>query len=210
MSWLFGGNSKKEQQPEQKPEVQEQAFSFDSTSAQDVSSFLSTPMDTSRLHPLAGLNDTLEYLNIDDEALTDLQGAQGLIPSRGWTDDLCYGSGGAYLTGLGLGGSYGFIEGIKAIPSGAPTKIRINTVLNHITKRGPFLGNSAGVLALGYNLVNSLIGYQRGKHDAANSVAAGAITGALFKATKGTKPMFIASGLMASAAGAWSLIKELL
>jgi uncharacterized protein (DUF302 family) len=33
-------------------------------------------------------------------------------------------------------------------------KLLLNNILNHITRRGPFLGNSAGVLALTYNLIN--------------------------------------------------------
>ena len=64
------------------------------------------------------------------------------------------------------------------------------------------MGNSAGVLgmlppqailfvlhsaptlaALGYNGINSTIDAVRGKHDAFGSMAAGAITGALFKST---------------------------
>lgn len=32
-------------------------------------------------------------------------------------------------------------------------KLVLNNILNHVTRRGPFLGNSAGVLALSYNLI---------------------------------------------------------
>jgi hypothetical protein len=34
-------------------------------------------------------------------------------------------------------------------------KLLLNQILNHVTRRGPYLGNSAGVLALTYNLMNS-------------------------------------------------------
>ncbi|KAF9338211.1 Mitochondrial import inner membrane translocase subunit tim23, partial [Linnemannia elongata] len=47
---------------------------------------------------------------------------------------------------LTLGGAYGFFEGLRSSPSPA-FKIRLNTVLNGMTRRGPFIGNSAGVLA---------------------------------------------------------------
>lgn len=67
------------------------------------------------------------------------------------------------------------------------------------------MGNSAGVLALVYNGINSTIGYYRGKHDTANSIISGAITGAVFKSTRGVKPIVWSSFLVASAAGAWSV-----
>ena len=41
--------------------------------------------------------------------------------------------------------------------------------------------------------------------DAANSIVAGALSGAIFKSTRGTKPMLISSALVASAAGAWAV-----
>lgn len=67
------------------------------------------------------------------------------------------------------------------------------------------MGNSAGVLALVYNLVNSAVGSARGKSDAANSVVAGLVSGMLFKSTRGVRPMMISGGLVASAAGAWAV-----
>lgn len=57
----------------------------------------------------------------------------------------------------------GFVEGIRRAPALAPPKIKLNAILNGVTRRGPFLGNSAGVIALTYNGINSYIGYLRGK-----------------------------------------------
>ena len=34
-------------------------------------------------------------------------------------------------------------------------KLILNNILNHVTRRGPYLGNSAGVLAMSYNLLNA-------------------------------------------------------
>lgn len=202
MSWLFG-SSKKEETP-----TQEVTFAFDPASVQDVSSFLSTPIDASKLHPLAGLDRGLEYLNIEDESITDLPGAHGIIPIKDWTDDLCYGTGAVYLTGLGIGGAYGLAEGLRNAPANASAKLRLNGILNAVTRRGPFLGNSAGVLALVYNGINSTIGYYRGRHDYTNSLAAGALSGALFKCTKGPKPMLISSALMTTVAAGWCGLKK--
>lgn len=185
-----------------------QSTAFDPASAQDVSSFLDTAAlpDPSRLHPLAGLNqDTLDYLTLDESALSDLPGSQSALPSRGWSDDLCYGTGVTYLSALTLGGTWGMIEGLRKSPASAPPKLRLNSVLNSMTRRGPFLGNSAGVIAMVYNGINSTIGYYRGRHDSANSIVAGALSGMLFKSTKGVRPMMISGGLVASAAGLWAV-----
>ena len=181
---------------------------FDPTSAQDVSSFLSSTAipDPTDLHPLAGLNqDTLDYLSLEDSALNELPGSQSALPSRGWSDDLSYGTGTTYLTALGIGGAWGLIEGLKKTPASAPPKLRLNGVLNSVTRRGPFLGNSAGVVAMVYNGINSTLGYARGKHDPANSIVAGALSGMLFKSTRGLRPMMISGGIVASIAGAWTV-----
>ncbi|KAF2405507.1 putative mitochondrial import inner membrane translocase subunit TIM23 [Trichodelitschia bisporula] len=182
--------------------------SFDPTTAQDVSSFL---VDPAQLHPLANLTqDTLDYITLDEGVLSDLPGARSALPSRGWSDDLCYGTGCTYLTALGVGGTWGLTEGLRKTPPGAPPKIRLNTVLNAVTRRGPFVGNSAAVIAMVYNGINSYIGYLRGKHDAANSIAAGALSGMIFKSTRGVKPMMISGGLVATVAGSWAMAQKVL
>jgi mitochondrial import inner membrane translocase subunit TIM23 len=184
------------------------AAPFDPSSAQDVSSFLGSASlpDASQLHPLAGLNQqTLDYLSLDESTLSDLPGSRSALPSRGWSDDLCYGTGVTYLTALSIGGAWGLIEGLNRTPASAPPKLRLNSVLNSVTRRGPFLGNSAGVVAMVYNGLNSIIGHYRGKHDSANSIVAGALSGMLFKSTRGLKPMVISGGIVATVAGTWAV-----
>jgi import inner membrane translocase subunit TIM23 len=117
---------------------------------------------------------------------------------------LCYGTGITYLAGLGIGGAWGLQEGLRR-SAGQPPKLRLNAVLNSVTRRGPFLGNSLGVVAIIYNCINSLIGSVRGKHDAGNTVLAGALSGMLFKSTRGLRPMAISGGIVASVAGAWAV-----
>lgn len=176
--------------------------------AQDASSVLSDmPLpDPTQLHPLSGLNqDTLDYITLEDSALDNLPGSRSVLPSRGWSDDLCYGTGTTYLTALSLGGIWGLSEGLRRTPVTAPPKIRLNSVLNAVTRRGPFLGNSAGVVAMVYNCVNSTLGYARGKHDATNSILAGALSGMIFKSTRGLKPMMISGGIVAGIAGSWAV-----
>lgn len=97
------------------------------------------------------------------------------------------------------------IEGLRRSPASAPPKIRLNSVLNSMTRRGPFLGNSAGMIAMVYNGINSTIGYYRGRHDSTNGIVAGALSGMLFKSSRGLRPMMISGGLVAGAAGAWAV-----
>jgi import inner membrane translocase subunit TIM23 len=49
------------------------------------------------------VDERLEYLTLDDSVLSDLPGSQSAIPSRGWSDDLCYGTGCTYLVALSTG-----------------------------------------------------------------------------------------------------------
>ncbi|KAL6851039.1 Mitochondrial import inner membrane translocase subunit tim23 [Amphichorda felina] len=210
-----GGNKPSHQQQtsqshEAYPSTPSAPGSFDPSEGQGVESFLqpSTFADPAQLHPLAGLNqDSLEYLTLEDGVLSDLSGSQSVLPSRGFTDDLCYGTGVTYLAGLTVGGAWGLQEGLRRSHGQAP-KLRLNSVLNAVTRRGPFLGNSAGTVAITYNCINSLIGYLRGKHDAANSVAAGALSGMVFKSTRGLRPMMISAGLVGSLAGAWAIFRR--
>ena len=109
------------------------------------------------------------------------------------------------MTALTIGGAWGLSEGLQKNPPSMPPRLRLNGVLNAVTRRGPFLGNSAGVIALIYNGTNSTIGALRGKHDPTNSVVAGAISGAIFKSTRGTRPMAISAGVCATVAGTWAV-----
>ncbi len=67
-----------------------------------------------------------------------------------------------HLTALTLGGAWGLQEGLRR-SAGQPPKLRLNSALNAVTRRGPFLGNSAGVVAICYNCINSSLGYLTGK-----------------------------------------------
>jgi len=65
-----------------------------------ASDLLMAAYDPAKLHPLADLGDKLDYLLLDDDKTSELPGAQTAIPSRGWSDDLCYGTGTMYLSGM--------------------------------------------------------------------------------------------------------------
>ena len=72
----------------------QQDSSISPTSAQDVLS-----IDPTSLHPMANVGDKLDYLLLDDDKLSELPGSQTALPSRGWSDDLCYGVGTTYVSG---------------------------------------------------------------------------------------------------------------
>ena len=46
-----------------------------------------------------------------------------------------------------MGGVWGFVEGVRKA-GGMSRKLYWNTILNGCTKRGPFLGNTLGVLGM--------------------------------------------------------------
>lgn len=116
--------------------------------------------------------------------------------------------------GLALGGVWGLREGARRPLAVSNARLRINSILNSVTRRGTFIGNSAGCLGTGftlidvyrlptdrrpalvYNAFNSSLDSIRGQHDTYNSMAAGALTGALYKST-GTSSRFPAPRVFA-------------
>ncbi|KAK7687974.1 Mitochondrial import inner membrane translocase subunit tim23 [Cerrena zonata] len=164
--------------------------------------------DPAKLHPMAGLEDKLDYLLLEDDMTSDLPGSGTAIPSRGWSDDLCYGTGTMYLSGLALGGIWGLREGARRPLAVSNARLRINSILNSVTRRGTFIGNSAGVLALVYNGINSTIDAVREKHDTAGSMAAGFLTGALYRSTAGVRPAIAAGAFVSGLAGVWGYVKR--
>lgn len=169
-----------------------------------------TALDPAKLHPFAGIKDDLEYLDIEDDRPNTIEGARTALPSRGWSDDLCYGTGTTYLGGLTVGGLMGLREGLtRPLGIDSPTfRLRMNAVLNQVTRRGTFIGNSAGVIALTYNIFDASIDAARGKHDIYGSVASGALSGALFRCTSGPRAMLVSSSIMMGVAASWTMFKK--
>lgn len=73
-----------------------------SENAVTASDLLLGAYDPTKLHPMAGIEDKLDYLLLEDDKTSDLPGSGTAIPSRGWSDDLCYGTGTMYLSGTSL------------------------------------------------------------------------------------------------------------
>eukprot|EP00052_Salpingoeca_macrocollata_P004692 m.42973 g.42973 ORF g.42973 m.42973 type:complete len:222 (-) comp14388_c0_seq1:166-831(-) len=114
---------------------------------------------------------------------------------RTLSEHMFYGTGISYLCGQAIGGTWGLYEGLRHA-DGVTARLRINTVLNGITKRGPFVGNAFGVLALMYNGINGgVVALRGGDDDAINQIAAATTTGLLYKASAGVRPMALAGTL---------------
>ncbi|CAG8453440.1 4883_t:CDS:2 [Acaulospora morrowiae] len=167
----------------------------------DVTDFLGrVNLNSAQIREIAGLG-AVDYIKLDEQGITP-----GALPSRGVMDDLCYGTGTTYLAGLTFGGIWGLTEGLRGQTPNF--KLRLNTILNSVTRRGPFIGNSCGILAMGYNGINGIIGSMRGKHDSINNVMSGALIGAIFKSTAGIRAATTASAICAATAGTWTLAKQ--
>ena len=97
---LFGSATFQSQQPAQAATGSSE-FAPDAPAATPTASdlFNASAYDPAKLHPLAGLGDNLDYLLLDEAKLQELPGGQSALPSRGWSDELSYGTGTTYLSG---------------------------------------------------------------------------------------------------------------
>lgn len=97
MGWLFPG---KKSSTEQLERVKDDALAKSPYSAPEtIELYDQGVLDPSRLHPLAGLGKALDYLSLEDAQLANLPGGKTAFPSRGWSDDLTYGTGTVYVSG---------------------------------------------------------------------------------------------------------------
>lgn len=51
-------------------------------------------------------------------------------------------------SGIGIGGTWGLYEGLLSVPAGESRRLKLNTVINSCTRRGPFFANNLAVLGL--------------------------------------------------------------
>ncbi|KAK0536773.1 Mitochondrial import inner membrane translocase subunit tim23 [Tilletia horrida] len=213
------------QQSPQQPQLQAQAPLASSSASGSGSSFaaadpalyaptaaqlLASPaFNPNNINPLASLTQNeIEYLDLLDNA-GPVQG--NVVPNRGFGDGLTYGTGTVYLSGLALGGLFGMREGLfRPIGVDNPTfRLRLNAVLNAVTRRGTSLGNNGGCLALMYNLAELGISTARGSvSDPFSSIGAAGLTGVLFRSTAGVRQAIISGAVFAGAGAAWQGVKQ--
>lgn len=85
--------------------------------------FAASAYDPAKLHPLAALGDNLDYLALEDAKVADLPGAGSALPSRGWADELCYGTGSTYLSGTYPSVHVGVWEECVGLGEGVLTRV---------------------------------------------------------------------------------------
>jgi len=170
-----------------------------------VQSFLgAVDFQQNRLHPLANLGK-LEYIELDQA------GGGQASSTRGWSDDLTYGTGIVYISALGTGGIWGLREGLAQAAKGSTTsaKLRVNYVLNAVTRRGPMLGNSAAVVVMTYHCTNALVSAMVNRpRDLWTGMTAGALAAAIFRSSAGLRAAGMAGVMGAGVAAAWSFAQR--
>lgn len=109
------------------------------------------------------------------------------------------------MTGAALGAVNGLRMGLKETRDMAWSKPRNVQIINMVTRQGASWANSLGSVALLYSAFGVVIEKARGAEDDINTVAAGTLTGMLFKSSSGIKG--IARGGLAGLAlsGAYAL-----
>lgn len=158
------------------------------------SDLLGQQKDGSRLYnPYAGLGNqgfdlSRTLLELPD-APEFVFSEEALVRHRGWSENLTYITGGAYMGGALAGGAYGGYRALTTKVEGIPdtTKLRVNRVLNVGGGFGRNLGNNLGVLGLFYSTFESLSSYVREEHDSLNSIIAAGGTGAMYKCVSGPR-----------------------
>lgn len=173
-------------------------------SSNNGSSILSNLLSSVKLGPSIptvspASRDQLEYL-FDDEYVSN---------GPSWGARVCYGTGSTYLVGLGSGGLWGLFDGVRNPQGSASRRLRINCILNACTARGPFLGNSLGIVALLYNgLHGALIKARNDREDMWGAVAAAAASGAIFKSTAGVRNCLLGGGIFGTAMLAFQMYQK--
>ena len=114
MSWLWGSSSSKNELQKESQTATDSTSDYlrnasfshgegpapSPDSALTASDLFKAAADPTKLHPLAEIGDKLDYLLLDDDKTSDMPGGTTAMPSRGWSDDLCYGTGTMYLSGV--------------------------------------------------------------------------------------------------------------
>ncbi|XP_065184488.1 uncharacterized protein LOC135815160 [Sycon ciliatum] len=154
--------------------------------------------DFPTLNPYANIAGSLSPYRIDPSVLKEE--SEYILPfgsdgKRGHSEKLLWATGSSYLSGLCVGSTWGIVEGIHR--SGEMTaKLRANSVLNGIGRRGPLVANNIGVAVLLYRLIDSSIIKARGStDDAYNQIGSGALAGIAFRSTAGPRAILVGGTL---------------
>ncbi|XP_010896405.1 mitochondrial import inner membrane translocase subunit Tim23 [Esox lucius] len=141
--------------------------------------------------PLTGMSPLSPYLNVDPRYLLQ-ENDEFILPTgasktRGRFELAFFTIGGCCITGAAFGTLNGLRMGLKETREMGWTKPRNVQILNMVTRQGASWANTLGSVALLYSIFGVAIEKARGAEDDINTVAAGTLTGMLFKSTGGLK-----------------------
>ncbi|XP_023676858.1 mitochondrial import inner membrane translocase subunit Tim23 [Paramormyrops kingsleyae] len=141
--------------------------------------------------PLTGMSPLSPYLNVDPRYLTQ-DSDEFILPTgasntRGRFELAFFTIGGSCITGATFGALNGLRMGLVETRDMAWSKPRNVQILNLVTRQGAMWANTLGSLALLYSAFGVVIEKARGAEDDLNTVAAGTLTGMLYKSTGGLR-----------------------
>ncbi|XP_041939534.1 mitochondrial import inner membrane translocase subunit Tim23 [Alosa pseudoharengus] len=141
--------------------------------------------------PLTGMSPLSPYLNVDPRYLVQ-DSEEFILPmgaskTRGRFELAFFTIGGCCITGAAFGTVNGLRMGLRETRDMAWSKPRNVQILNLITRQGASWANTLGSVALLYSVFGVAIEKARGAEDDINTIAAGTLTGMLFKSSSGLK-----------------------
>ncbi|XP_040826283.1 mitochondrial import inner membrane translocase subunit Tim23 isoform X1 [Ochotona curzoniae] len=151
----------------------------------------SVALGRSRRPEVTGMNPLSPYLNVDPRYLVqdtdEFILPTGANKTRGRFELAFFTIGGCCMTGAAFGAVNGLRLGLKETQNMAWSKPRNVQILNMVTRQGALWANTLGSLALLYSAFGVVIEKTRGAEDDLNTVAAGTMTGMLYKCTGGLR-----------------------
>eukprot|EP00607_Mallomonas_marina_P007263 CAMPEP_0182417154 /NCGR_PEP_ID=MMETSP1167-20130531/1564_1 /TAXON_ID=2988 /ORGANISM="Mallomonas Sp, Strain CCMP3275" /LENGTH=175 /DNA_ID=CAMNT_0024590493 /DNA_START=150 /DNA_END=674 /DNA_ORIENTATION=- len=146
-------------------------------------------IDFKKLSPIYGLQPSgssePEYLKYNEKG-------------RDITGKMFFNTGVAWLGGFACAGAYGFVEGWRGAANPS-YRIKLNSVINAVSKRGAKAGNAMGSIAFLYTVsiwateffdVEGYVG-----HGAAVPVVSGLATGLFYKSASGVRGASLAGAI---------------
>lgn len=138
------------------------------------------------------------------------QGPDYIPYNKGGRDSygrLSFNTGVFWLSGFIVGGGIGLYEGYKGASS-PNYKIRFNSVMNGFSKRGSAYGNTLGIIAFLYTasgLALDMVPFEPIRENQfATPILSGAMTGLIYKSTRGVRAASLAACVGAAASCVYS------
>eukprot|EP00735_Rhodelphis_limneticus_P006137 TRINITY_DN18503_c0_g1::TRINITY_DN18503_c0_g1_i1::g.2828::m.2828 TRINITY_DN18503_c0_g1::TRINITY_DN18503_c0_g1_i1::g.2828 ORF type:complete len:205 (+),score=27.15,sp/Q9LNQ1/TI231_ARATH/34.75/2e-13,Tim17/PF02466.14/3.7e+03,Tim17/PF02466.14/1e-14,Gly-zipper_OmpA/PF13436.1/41,Gly-zipper_OmpA/PF13436.1/0.43 TRINITY_DN18503_c0_g1_i1:66-680(+) len=154
-----------------------------------------TEMDTSRVASVLGSVYGSSQGVYDDYIF----GAPTAEKPKTWGEELTFYTGVSAMTGALAGTSLGFVRGLSS-SQGYPRKLRVNAILNSVTRHSSKIGNGVGCWGLMFAVLDSATYNVYQDNEYVNAGAAGSIATALMRSPLGVRQAGI-GGAVGAVAG---------